>query len=131
MGGWEPTRTTRFVFERVWWKPWTWFPVGAVSTLEPEWVVDDVDWLIASRDFEASVGGHGHPLSEATSREANPANSDGAYYYVAGPQQVDWAERARSVAAKKFRDEVGADFDMSGYFFPVKKVWRATGSTRR
>ena len=55
---------------------------------------------------------------------ANPANPDGAFYYVAGPQKVDWAERARRIAEKQFREEVGDKFDMSGYFFPVKKVWR-------
>lgn len=125
MGGWEPTRTTRFIYERVWWKPWTWPPIAAITETEPEWSVADVDWLIASRDHEASIGSHGHPLEEATSNEANPANADGAYYYVGGPQKVDWAERARRIAEKRFREEVGDKFDMSGYFFPVKKVWRS------
>lgn len=125
--GWEPTRTVRFVFERVWWKPWTWLPVGAVESAESEWTTEDVDWLIASRDFEASIGGHGIPLAEAMSDDANPANGDGLYYYAAdvNKPRVDWAERARSKAATQFREMVGKDFDMSGYVFPVVKKWRS------
>lgn len=112
------------MFERVWWKPWTWVPVAATVEVESEFTSSDVDWLIASRDREASIGAHGHPLDEATSPDANPANPNGAYYYVADAQRVDWAERARRGAEKRFRDEVGDKFDMSGYFFPVRKVWR-------
>lgn len=108
----------------MWFKPWTWFPVAAITDVEPEWLTDDVDWLIASRDFEASIGRHGQPLSESTSREANPANSDGSFYYVTERPEVDWAERAQSLAAERFREEAGKDFSMAGYFFPVVKKWR-------
>ena len=99
-------------------------PVGAVTATEPEWRETDIDWMIASRDRESTMGAHGHPLDESTSRDANPANADGTHYYVAGPPQVDWAERARLRAEKQFREEVGDKFDASGYFFPVKKVYR-------
>jgi len=92
---------------------------------DPEWSLTDVDWLIASRDYEAGIGSHGHPLDEATSADANPANPDAKYSYAAGPApDVDWAERARLNAQQVHRATLRDDESANGMYFPVRKVWR-------
>lgn len=117
--------TITYLFDRVWWKPWTWFPTGAVVQREPEWSLTDVDWSIAAQQFDASIGSHGHPLDEATSADADPTNPKGKYRYEAGPKpRIDYAERARAQAAEAYRKTLREDESMAGKFFPVRKVPR-------
>lgn len=94
-------------------------------TREPEWDPTEVNWLLASRDYEASIGPHGHPLAETMSSEANPANAEGAWYYTAGPEpDVDWAMVASHKAEADYRELLPEGASMAGFQFPPRKVWR-------
>lgn len=90
---------------------------------ESEWSADERAWLIASRDYESSIGGHGHFLEESTSPLADPANKDGLWRYEAGSApQVDYAAKAQHEAQDAYR-KAWPDASMAGLFFPVRKVW--------
>lgn len=79
--------------------------------------------MIASFEVEAETPDHGFHLSEALSAEADPANRDGAFKFVAGEPVVDYAEKARRDAEKAYRDAY-KDANLNGLFFPVRKVDR-------
>lgn len=108
----------------MWWKPWTWFATSATVTREPEWTLDELNWTLAARAYEAAIGPHGQPLVEATSAEANPANDEGAYFYRAGKPIIDWALRTQLQATARMRKNLQEGESMDGYHIPVEKVWR-------
>lgn len=82
------------MFERVWWKPWTWFPVGSIETREPEFRPVDKAMLLAHLELEARPRNSlGVLLEEAT----DPANQ---FAYTARDKPLtDWA--AATVGAKQ------------------------------
>lgn len=94
-----------------------------MTVRESEWTDAEREYLLTSRRDERR-GLHGHLLSESTSPAANPANSDGAYFYVAEAPIVDWAEYARAKAYEKFRAAQADGESMAGYVFPVRRVER-------
>lgn len=114
LAGWEPREFVEYVREgnRV---------VGHVVTREPEWSPQDVRLVLAQYEWERSLGSHGIPLDEAMSNEANPNNYKGGFYFETPPPLVDWAEKSRRSAEKKYREEHPGD-DMDGLVFqPVKR----------
>lgn len=93
--------------------------------------------LVASDELESDVGPHGHPMTEATSGEADPNNPDGAWFYRAGVPRpdrdgstiyvplIDYASKAREDAEDAFRASLGKDQKMpNGLVFPVTRVRR-------
>lgn len=102
----------------------------SVTVREPEWTADAVSELIASKHLEYRDS-TGHLLVESTDLLANPANTNGTHYYVAGVLGPDglrhpvtnWAEKAEADARKKYRDTY-KDADMAGLRFPVERIDR-------
>jgi len=127
--GWEPSSRTEYEYDddgRL---------VAATTTQEPEFGPTDHDWLVALAALEAEEGPHGHLMSDALSAEADPANPDGAFEFVAGhPVQspegawvraplIDYAEKARL----DMRDRLQAadpKAHLNGVVIPVYKVPR-------
>jgi len=92
----------------------------------------DLDWLIALAELEHDEGPHGFVMEDATSAEADPANPDGSFQFVAGVPVVspegdvmrapvfDWAEKARLDSLDRLHKR---DPDpLNGVLMPVYKV---------
>lgn len=79
--------------------------------------------MIASFEVESETPDHGFHVSEALSEEADPANREGAFKFVAGTPVVDYAEKARRDAEKSYREQY-KDANLNGLIFPVRKVDR-------
>jgi hypothetical protein len=75
--------------------------------------------LLASREAD-KVSSTGHPIDEATNPAANPARTDGEYFYMPGNPIIDWSEVAhqQGIAAYKSRHP---DTDMRGVIIPVER----------
>jgi hypothetical protein len=104
MSGWEPMRRITIV-ERD--------GEGRPSVLqveqEPEWDEEQVALLLAAEEQLAEIGPHGVPMSEATSRLADPNNRFTGWHYEIPPPRIDHAQRALNLAqderAKAYPDE--------------------------
>ena len=113
MSGWEPVEVTRYEYDgdgRV---------VGSVTTREPEWCRADVEALLAFIE-SGRVGPHGHPLSEAMSRDGDPSNPDATIRWHVPLPSIDFAQQAldreKRAYAKKYPDA-----DMNALRWRVEK----------
>jgi hypothetical protein len=133
--GWEPESRTEYEYGP------SGVLVAAVTTREPEFGQDDVDWFLALHELEAEEMPHGFSYTEATSLEADPDNRDGSYRFVAGiPMQspegdwvrvgvTDFAEKARLDRLAAMR---GHDPDpLAGVHMPVFRVPRTPRAPRK
>lgn len=114
MSGWEPTEVTRYEYDddgRV---------VASVTEREPEWCRADVEALIAFIEM-GRVGPHGQPMSEATSREADPSNPDRTIGYEV-EVWTDFAAKTLSEYKARYKAQYGDDVNMDELKFIVKKV---------
>ena len=76
--GWEPSEHTRYIYDdggRL---------VESVTTRESEFDETDLDWLHAIAELESQELPHGFSVEDATSPDADPANPDGPWQFVAG-----------------------------------------------
>lgn len=98
--------------------------VRSVTTRESEWTPDEVSALLASRIIEKDMGPHGHPLSEATSPLANPADVNAKWKYVAREKPaVDYAAKALGDYQDWFKEKYFKDKPLPhGYHFSVDRV---------
>ena len=88
---------------------------------EPEWDQLQADYLLALEAYEADMGTHGHPMSEATSRDADPFNRQRKYHYEAVPTPtVDFAAKARDDAMDKYYKE-NPDANRNGHLWAAPK----------
>ncbi|TAJ46361.1 MAG: hypothetical protein EPO52_17665 [Herbiconiux sp.] len=55
---------------------------------------------------------------------ANPANTKGTHYYLAGMPEVDFAEKAELDGWDALRAREGKDANLNGFHIPVIKVDR-------
>ncbi len=86
-----------------WRRPSTW-RLNVVADIESEWDDEQRELFVALDRFERDLGSHGHPMSEATSSDADPANRNGKYVYVAGLPLVDYAQQAIDDARDDYRE---------------------------
>lgn len=78
--------------------------VVSVTVTESRFTPDEVTVLLASRRAEQERrGAHGHPLSESTSRDADPSSFDAKYRYRVPSPTVDYAARALAQAQAERR----------------------------
>ena len=95
-----------------------------MTTREPEFDAEQVDYLLAIGEFEASIGSHGQPLDEATDPRADPNDYSGGWSYMGHGPFTDWAKKAELDAADAYK----AKFDeksppnMNGLYFTVEKL---------
>lgn len=114
LSGWEPSEFTRYEYDgdgRL---------VGSVTEREPEWCRADVEALIAYIEM-GRVGPHGQPMSEATSRLADPANPEREWDYAV-EAVTDFAARRESEFRRGYQAAYGDDVDWSSTKLIVKKV---------
>lgn len=113
LSGWEPREVTRYEYEngRI---------VGSVTEREPEFSRADVEAMIAYTE-KLRVGSHGQPMSEATSREADPSNRSRTIKYEVDTY-IDFAKQAENQARENHKREYGEDADMASTCFVVRKV---------
>ena len=71
--------------------------VGTVTTREVEWDEDERNLMLAHMELESDIGPHGHPMSEATSALADPANPGRQWKYVFRDKPV-WDRAAKALA---------------------------------
>lgn len=87
---------------------------------EPEWSRIDVESMIAA--IEAGrVGSHGQPMSEATSRDADPSNRDRTIDYEV-EVYTDFAQKKLNDFKRSFLKIYGDDVSLDDFRFIVKKV---------
>jgi hypothetical protein len=102
------------------------------STPEPEFDREQYEMLAALAEYEADLGPHGQPMSEAISPAGDPNNKDGRYYYAAGIESapglpvVDFAAQARERAEAAYFKKY-PDADRAGLIWLVRKVERRPG----
>lgn len=114
MWGWRPEARTEYRYEgdRI---------VSAVTVTDPEWDQLQVDYLLALELYEADLGPHGFHMAEATSRDADPANRDRKYRFVASEfPTVDFAAKARDDAMDKYYKQY-PDANRNGHLWSVRK----------
>lgn len=89
--------------------------VRAVTVREPEFTPGGVALLVASRRWEAELGPHGFPLSEAM----DPANQFAFEGYE--KPRMDWADKAMQDAKDRFY-EANPKANRNGHRWGVR--WR-------
>ena len=93
------------------------------TVTEPEWDDEQRALMLEYMRWQRRLGPHGHPMDEATSPLADPANRDGTYRYYADPLPiVDYAERERALAAEAYRKSLGDGESMAGLIFTVERI---------
>lgn len=90
---------------------------------EPEWDDEQRAYIIEYLAWRRRIGSHGHPMDEATSPLADPANPDAEWRYVADPLPIiDFAERERTAVRDAYRKQLGDEGSMAGLIFTVERV---------
>lgn len=112
MQGWEPREFTRHEYADG-------VLVASVTEREPEWDRSQLDMMLAYERVMADMGPHGHPMSEATHPDADPAKWGGWHYEANKTPKTDYAARAIDLAREKYY-AVHKDVDRAG------DVWYAT-----
>ena len=119
--GWEPTEVTKHHHDK------NGRLTGSTTTREPEFDVEQREWLSALAELEADTGQYGEWISEAASDDADPNNKDRKYRYEAGAADapnlpiINWAEYAVQRAQKRYYDKY-PDADRTGHMWIVRKV---------
>lgn len=116
LNGWEPTETTEFVYEDG-------VLVRSVTTREPEFDDEQLDLLLASVEFEASIGSNGFRRSDSMNPAANPNDySSGLGFSATGPFW-SWDEKARLDAIDAYRAQFPKDSppNLNGAYWVVEK----------
>jgi hypothetical protein len=112
--GWEPREFTRHEYVDG-------VLVGSVSEREPEWSRDELDMMLAYERVMADMGPHGHPMSEATDPQANPAAEGGWVYKANSYPKTDYAARAIDRARDAYY-KANPDVDRAGDVWYAKRV---------
>ena len=96
LNGWEPTETTELVYEDG-------QLARLVTTREPEFDDEQRDLLLASVEFEASIGSNGFKRSDALNPEADLNNYASSLRFTAAGPFWDYAEQARLNAIDDYK----------------------------
>ncbi|TFD51956.1 hypothetical protein E3T46_07660 [Cryobacterium sp. Hh11] len=117
LNGWEPTTTTVYEYEDG-------VLVRSLSTPEPEFADDDLDLMLASVAFEASIGRNGHLLSHTMSPEADPQKYEHSLRYVAHGPFWDWDEKVRLDDIDRYRAEFPKDSppNLNGAYWVTEEI---------
>jgi hypothetical protein len=98
--------------------------VQTITTRETEWSIDDVALLTAQMEYEADLGSHGQPMSEATDPLADPNLRGKGYQYEAfsiRDYAADELARASAALKKQYPDDPSVD----SLVWSVRKVTKA------
>lgn len=101
-----------------------------VVTREPEWTVDDVALALAQLEYDADLGSHGQPMSEATDGLADPnLRGEGWQYepYFTRDYAADALRQAPQLVKKQFPDMTDEQIDR--LVFGVRKVMKSPTPT--
>jgi hypothetical protein len=117
----------------VWWKPWTWARlVGSETRIESEFDIEQVDLLLAIREFNSERDSNGFPFSEVLSPAANPNEHslpEVIRFFAQGPF-TNWAEKSRLDAEQQYKKDAGDAANLNGMFWTVeKKTYGANGES--
>ncbi|MBL5975374.1 MAG: hypothetical protein D3X82_16900 [Candidatus Leucobacter sulfamidivorax] len=90
---------------------------------EPEWDDEQRAYVVEYLAWRRRIGPHGHPMDEATSPLADPANENAQWRYYADPLPiVDYAMREREMAREAYKKQIGEEGSMAGLIFTVERV---------
>lgn len=95
--------------------------IRSVTTVEPEWDVEQRSLLLASVRLEADIGPHGQPMSEATSPDADPARPGGWSYRANKLPIIDRAARELDHARADYEKRY-PNADTAGHVWRVERV---------
>lgn len=94
-----------------------------IVTRETEYSLDDVALLAAQAEWEADLGPHGQPMSEATDGLADP-NLRGKGWRYEGYSTIDYAAEELRLAPERFRREWPDDKSIENRVWGVRKVMK-------
>ena len=125
LNGWEPAEITEH--EHV-----DGVLVRSVTRKEPEFNDDDLNLMLASVAFEASIGRNGHLLSHTMSPEADPSNYDSTLRYFAHGPFWDWDEKARLDDIDRYRAQFPKDSppNLNGAYWVTEEVGELSSDLR-
>lgn len=116
LNGWTPAEYTHYVYDdsgRL---------LSSVTVKEPEFDDRDIAVMVAARRAKlAPRGPHGHLLSEATSKDADPASWNAKFRYVVPVPERDHAQHAINEAKEAYRKQY-KDADLSDLLFAVERI---------
>lgn len=122
LNGWEPTETTDYTYEGG-------VLVRSVTTREPEFDDEQLDLLLASVEFEASIGSNGFRRSDSMNPEADPTNYASPLRFSAAGPFWDYAEQARLDAIDAYKEQFSKDNppNLNGAYWVVEKHGDSAG----
>lgn len=121
--GWTPRTGASITRTGPWWAPWRW-RFALASAVETEWDDEQRELFLALDRWERDLGPHGHPMSEATSPDADPANPAGTYYYAVGLPIVDYAQQVIDDARDAYREQYKDSRIPNGLIWIAERVER-------
>jgi len=97
--------------------------VASITTTESPFNVEQLDLLLAMRNYQQMLDSNGIPFEEATSNAANPTNYDSPEIvrFIARGPFTNWADKSRLDAEDAFRKEQGDNANLNGLFWTVEK----------
>lgn len=113
LNGWETTETTEHVYEDG-------LLVRSTTTREPEFDAEQLDLLLASAEFEASIGSNGFLRSDAMNPEADIENYNSPLRFSSTGPFWDYAEKARLDAVASYREQY-PKANLNGAYWVVEK----------
>jgi hypothetical protein len=102
--------------------------IRSTAVREPEYDETDLLMLAAWWEHKAETGDYGENLMDATDPEADPANRQAKYRYVAGVEKngqrlplVNYAQKAVQDAQDKYKAD-NPTANTNGHLWPVERV---------
>jgi len=120
LSGWSPATLTEYEYDtegRV---------VRSLTTTESAFNVEQVDLLLAIREYQRNLDANGIPFERATSQAANPnpdPDSPQAHpvRFLAHGPFVNFAEKSRLDAEDAYKKQAGDDVNLNGMFWTVEE----------
>lgn len=112
--GWEPAEFHETVRENGRIK-------GIRITREPEFDLEQLALSLAVERLDADLGPHGHPMSEASSSDADPSKPGGYRYMANEAPRIDYAAQALERAQEAFYKK-WPDAERAGHLWHVRRI---------
>jgi len=120
LSGWAPSELTEYEYDeggRL---------LRSLSITESPFDVEQVDLLLAIREYQRGLDQNGIPFERATSDQANPNPTPGSEQshpvrFLAHGPFTNWAEKSRLDAEDAYKKQSGDDVNLNGMFWTVEE----------
>jgi len=120
LSGWSPAELTEYEYDeagRV---------VRSLTMTESPFNLEQVDLLLAIREYQRNLDANGIPFERATSEDANPNVDENTpqkhpVRFLAQGPFTNWAEKSRLDAEDAYKKLAGDDVNLNGMFWTVEE----------